>query len=83
MASASQRERILLIRLALVNKVGEGAAKHYGFEDDAEAPAAITTQSAQPTPQSEADQQPSSQITAGATMVTPASNQDESQGLHL
>ena len=31
-SSASQTERITLIKVALLNKVGEGAAKHYGFD---------------------------------------------------
>lgn len=30
--SASQSERITLIKIALLNKVGEGGMKHYGYD---------------------------------------------------
>lgn len=32
--SASQTERITLIKVALLNKVGEGGMRHYGFVRD-------------------------------------------------
>jgi hypothetical protein len=52
--SASQKERITLIKLALLNKVGEGGMKHYGL-DDPPPPASTLTQRAEDTTIREGD----------------------------
>ena len=75
MRSASQEERIGMLRLVLVDKVGEDSLAHYGFAEEKRKPmAAATPPATQP---------------AGGTTVPPGphdpghDSQGGDEGIHL
>jgi len=63
MPSPSQRERIAMIKVALMNKIGEGGIKHYGLE---------STPKPSIPPSSVTPAQPSAQATVGPESSTVA-----------
>jgi hypothetical protein len=92
---ASQTERIALIKVALMNKIGEGGMRHYGLDSSLDegkpavgpgtaAPADSTNpaDAAHPdvTPQSAGGAAPTSRAQAGAN---EAREPDEADGLYL
>ncbi|KAK1927302.1 hypothetical protein DB88DRAFT_507396 [Papiliotrema laurentii] len=83
---SSQRERIALIKVALVNKLGEGGAKHYGLETSTSPliSPGPTANSTGPTPAISTPSMSQSQTdSAASTQRSPPPPAESDQGLHL
>lgn len=78
--SASQRERITLIKVALMNKIGEGGVKHYGL-DSKESGHTPPSQSARSPSSAARIEPPATTRSQPATQTQPAVPEESTQSL--